>query len=175
LLKPADDPGGFHFNKPFDASERCRELVFWSADWLNYEDAESAPSAPVDATWMYQIDNGTNWSNTGKYNAYGTSIVLWVMYNMPEWPFIWMTPERISNRGARGDNTTAGFDLRFLDFINSHSSSESWLYGFGQYGADRNGNGRYDRGTIPPSRRLRAETLARFMIYDPVGPCGVRR
>lgn len=170
LLNPADDPGGFHFNKAFDASERCRELVFWSADWLNYEDAESAPSAPFDATWMYQYDNGTNFGTGG--NAYGSGIL---MYNMPEWPFIWMTPERISNRGARGDNTTAGLDLKFFDVLAAKNAGESWLYGFGQHGADRNGNGRYDRGTIPASRRLRAETLSRYMIYDPVGPCGVRR
>jgi hypothetical protein len=38
----------------------------------------------------------------------------------------------------------------------------------GTYGADRNGNGRYDRGTVPKSVRLRATQVARFTIYDRV-------
>ncbi len=34
----------------FEASERCRQLVFWVADWQAFEDCETAPSAPVDAS-----------------------------------------------------------------------------------------------------------------------------
>ncbi len=34
----------------FDASERCRQLVFWVVDWQSYEDCETAPSAAVDAS-----------------------------------------------------------------------------------------------------------------------------
>jgi len=33
----------------FEASERCRQLVFWVVDWQSYNDCETAPSAPVDA------------------------------------------------------------------------------------------------------------------------------
>jgi hypothetical protein len=29
--------------KRFEPAERCRELVFWSVDWLSYVDAETAP------------------------------------------------------------------------------------------------------------------------------------
>jgi hypothetical protein len=34
----------------FDPSERCRQLAFWVVDWQSYEDFETAPSAPVDAS-----------------------------------------------------------------------------------------------------------------------------
>ncbi|TVR14745.1 MAG: hypothetical protein EA401_03895 [Planctomycetota bacterium] len=41
-----------HFNltAPFAPQERIRELVFWAVDWMSYVDAESAPSAAVDAS-----------------------------------------------------------------------------------------------------------------------------
>ena len=35
---------------PFDASQRCREIVFWTVDWQSYEDFETLPSAPLDAS-----------------------------------------------------------------------------------------------------------------------------
>jgi hypothetical protein len=38
---------------------------------------------------------------------------------------------------------------------------------FGIWGADRNGNGRFDKGAIRPGQRLRAIEVARFVIYDP--------
>ncbi|HYE04380.1 MAG TPA: prepilin-type N-terminal cleavage/methylation domain-containing protein [Planctomycetota bacterium] len=34
----------------FEPSERCRQLVMWVADWQAYEDCETCPSAPVDAS-----------------------------------------------------------------------------------------------------------------------------
>ncbi len=40
----------FTIMNQFDASERCRELVFWVVDWQAYEDSETAPSAAVDAS-----------------------------------------------------------------------------------------------------------------------------
>ncbi len=43
------DPTHVTLTARFDAAERCRQLVFWSADWLAYRDAETCPSAPVDA------------------------------------------------------------------------------------------------------------------------------
>ena len=36
------------------------------------------------------------------------------------------------------------------------------------FGADRNGNGRFDKGKVPKNRRLQAEVVARFNFYDPV-------
>ena len=44
----------------------------------------------------------------------------------------------------------------------------------GRNGADRNGNGRYDRGNIPSSVRLRAVTVARFNYYDLRVPAVIR-
>jgi hypothetical protein len=44
------DISHFTLTAPFEAAERCRELVFWVADWQSYEDFETAPSAPVDAS-----------------------------------------------------------------------------------------------------------------------------
>ncbi len=38
------DPKNFTLTKQFEPAERCRELVFWSVDWLSYVDAETAPS-----------------------------------------------------------------------------------------------------------------------------------
>ncbi len=41
-----------HFNltAPFDASERCRQLVVWAVDWQSYQDFETCPSALIDAS-----------------------------------------------------------------------------------------------------------------------------
>jgi len=43
-------PEHFNLTAKFDAAERCRELIFWVADWQSYEDFETAPSAPVDSS-----------------------------------------------------------------------------------------------------------------------------
>lgn len=40
----------FTLTNQFEASERCRQLVFWVVDWQAYEDSETAPSAAVDAS-----------------------------------------------------------------------------------------------------------------------------
>jgi hypothetical protein len=37
------NPTNFTLTKRFEPAERCRELVFWSVDWLSYVDAETAP------------------------------------------------------------------------------------------------------------------------------------
>jgi len=37
----------------------------------------------------------------------------------------------------------------------------------GRWGADRNGNRRLDRGPLPGSVRLRATSVARYLVYDP--------
>ena len=40
----------FNLTNPFQPAERCREIVFWVVDWKSYADAETAPSAPQDAS-----------------------------------------------------------------------------------------------------------------------------
>ena len=44
----------------------------------------------------------------------------------------------------------------------------------GIFGADRNGNGRLDRGPVPRSVRLRAVMVARFNYYDMRVPCQIK-
>lgn len=142
LLNAADTANGVHFNRPFAASERCRELVFWSVDWMNYEDAESAPSAPFDASFFLSLKND---------GALGSGAFDGAMYGTPEDAIKFLNP----------DHTFLG--------------SSAYSSAYGQYGADRNGSGRFDRGSIPSSQRMRATTIARFNLYDPVGPCGIRQ
>lgn len=167
LLKPAVDSTSFHFNHPFDASERCRELVFWSVDWMNYEDAETAPSAPFDAAFMYT--QGAAYGNNSSLSELGGVINSVSAYTQPEWPFRWLRMPRLETHAS-----TQG-SLNFSAIGDSTVAGREWMNGFGQFGADRNGNGRCDIGPIPKGRRLRADTVARFVFYDPVGPCGVRR
>jgi hypothetical protein len=44
----------------------------------------------------------------------------------------------------------------------------------GNFGADRNGNGKLDRGTVPRAVRLRAVSVARFNYYDMRVPCQIK-
>jgi hypothetical protein len=44
----------------------------------------------------------------------------------------------------------------------------------GTFGADRNGNGKLDRGNVPRSVRLRAVSVARFNFYDMRVPCQIK-
>jgi hypothetical protein len=53
----------FNLTKPFQPAERCRQLVFWAVDWKSYADAETAPSAPQDASrFPYDSDGGANYN-----------------------------------------------------------------------------------------------------------------
>jgi hypothetical protein len=47
---PSGGPSHVTVLNRFEASERCRQLVFWVVDWQSYEDCETADSAPVDAS-----------------------------------------------------------------------------------------------------------------------------
>lgn len=44
------DPAHFTLTAPFEAADRCRQLVFWAVDWQAYEDFETHQSAQVDAS-----------------------------------------------------------------------------------------------------------------------------
>jgi len=78
------DQSHFNLTQPFAPSERTRQLVFWSVDWANYQDAETAPSAPIDASryplsrsqssgdFTYNVMGGpwfgsTMWGDRGRY------------------------------------------------------------------------------------------------------------
>ena len=61
-----------HFNitAPFDAAERCREIVVWAVDWRAYEDCETAPSAPVDASKYPLAAPRGNWKDWGSEHGW---------------------------------------------------------------------------------------------------------
>ncbi|MDA3959475.1 MAG: hypothetical protein PF961_01700 [Planctomycetota bacterium] len=44
------DQAHYSLSARFRAAERCRQLVFWTVDWHSYEDWETEPSAPLDAS-----------------------------------------------------------------------------------------------------------------------------
>ncbi len=138
-------PDTFNLTAPFQPAERCRQLVFWAVDWKSYQDAETAPSAPQDASRVpYDSD--------GKYSYHNNAH----KFNNPEVFFTW------NNSSRNGLNTSAPDGL---------SSKENYL---GMWGADRNGNRKLDHGSVPPSVRMRATTIARFNFYNPRVWSGLR-
>jgi hypothetical protein len=66
------DISHFNLTAPFEAAERCRELIFWVADWQSYEDFETAPSAPVDAS---KYPNG---APRGDWHGNGHVVPTWI-------------------------------------------------------------------------------------------------
>jgi hypothetical protein len=126
----------FNLTQPFAAAERCRQLVFWAVDWKSYEDAESAPSAPLDASRMPWDSNGTYAYNNGAHK-----------FNNPEAFFAFAD-------AAHATINTAGVAPGNLSVY------------LGLWGADRNGSGAFDRGPVPRSMRMRAVTVARFNFYN---------
>jgi hypothetical protein len=153
-------PGGrwgnsdnFTLAKPFQAMERCRQLVFWAVDWTSYEDFESAPSAPIDASkYLFSSPQGDDFATRMR---------------VPEWidhhVYQFRNPEKVitfkdSSRSSRILNGNGGG--------NDQGTGNSRVF-LGQWGADRNFNGKFDRGTVPTSVRLRATPVARYNYYDP--------
>ncbi len=53
---PWGDRAHFNVTAPFHPVQRCRQIVVWAVDWRAYQDFETAPSAPVDAS-KYPIDH----------------------------------------------------------------------------------------------------------------------
>jgi hypothetical protein len=157
--------------KPFKAAERCRQMVFWAVDWQAYEDCETAPGAPVDAS-KYPITSGVRLSFTNRMNAVDFR---------DEQLYSFRNPEKVLSfmRDVSGEPT--GFDVSSV--IGYNRMGDQWDKGTGLenrkrfsglYGADRNFNRRLDRGQVPKSVRLRATTVARFNFYDPRLPMTIR-
>jgi len=176
--------------RPFDPSERCREVVFWMADWQSYEDFETAPSAPVDAS-KYPL--------RASDNTFGLRMTEGNGLFQPEAQTSYFNPER--NLVFRSDviNLATGADTTSLLWNTPVPGGHSWdegAYPFeganqvtrqafdvvspapavfsGVFGADRNANGVLDRGPLPTSVRQRAVTVARFVVYDPRLPLTMR-
>lgn len=148
------DANNFTLTRPFQAAERCRQLVFWSVDWQAYEDAETAPGAPMDASRLGRAGPSRNT----------------------------LTQSRLFYGGNNFDGLHLGNPERVLQFrqsmagVQTGSSVVGQLIGdnFGQFGADRNHNYKLDRGPLPKSVRQRAQLVTRFQFYDPRIPVLLR-
>lgn len=165
------DARHFTLTRAFAPHERCRQIVFWSVDWHAYEDAETAPSAPVDASrapirCLNRNDAPGRYRSrcfTGR-NAGRDEDALYI--GNPERPLAFIQEVRQLDTGSSVSeflmrNKAAGKDVKPEVFT-------------GAYGADRNHNYTLDRGPIGPTQRLRALPVARFNYYDPRIPIVTR-
>jgi hypothetical protein len=160
------DASHFTLTKPFDAAERCREIVFWTVDWQAFEDFETAPSAPVDASkYPFQAPMANKRFRDRMENVDFRDEQLY-SYRNPEKVLLFTRPTV---------GLATGTDTSGMEVLNN-----PWQYNpdrgdgaghretfSGLYGADRNFNKRLDRGPLPRSTRLKAVQVARFNYYDP--------
>jgi hypothetical protein len=168
------DDANFTLTRDFKAEERCRQLVFWSVDWQSYEDFETAPSGPIDAS-KYQFAAPVGNANINNMDE---------RMNGSTWPdhhiYQYRNPEKtisflgsVAGMATGKDLTTAwgGGDIRILNRngggVDQGSGIDQRRRFLGRWGADRNFNGILDRGTLPGSIRLRAAEVSRFNFYDP--------
>ena len=164
------DANHFTLTRPFQAAERCRQLIFWSVDWQSYEDAETAPGAPLDASRvpclgmsknnMNDYNGRLNWG-PGAYDGY----------------FL-RNPERNLQFTSDMSGISTGTILAKNQIVGPNEGGDEGLGAIkvllGTYGADRNHNYVLDRGPLPKSVRQRAQTIARFQFYDPRIPVSLR-
>jgi hypothetical protein len=182
-----------HFNltAPFEAAERCRQIIFWSVDWQSYEDFETAPSAPIDAS-KYPLQAPGSDGNTAtipwlkRLTKSSEGIMNFNRMIGEFWSY--RNPERELNYFPIGSDAqppngflslATGTDMTSRTIQRSSevagNSMNKDLEGAtlslqvfsGLYGADRNFNHKLDRGPVPKSVRLRAVEIARFNFYDP--------
>ncbi len=174
------DPSGTRFSSastnftlamPFSAAQRCRQLVFWSVDWQSYEDFETAPSAPIDASKYLFASPMTQAGNPISFDA-RMGACLWPDHHI----FAFRNPEKIITFTSAAVPTMAtGSDvsgMRILShdgvgYVKYSGNANSLSLFLGRWGADRNFNGKLDRGPIPTSVRLRATLVSRYNYYDP--------
>lgn len=168
------DAAHFTLTKPFAPMERCRQLVFWSVDWQSYEDAETAPSAPLDASRapLAGLDAGSMTSGSS-----------YAARNNPGWTpvdgLFLRNPERLLTFTGPVDALPTGAPVRSLMMTDWGTPDSGGGPGNlkvlnGVYGADRNHNYVLDRGAQSRSTRLRANLVARFNFYDPRLPVTLR-
>jgi hypothetical protein len=172
----------YTLGRPFDASERCREIVFWTVDWQSYEDFETLPSAPLDAS-KYPIA-GPRMTGTGSSSGATTyrrwEDRMWDVDFVDPHLFAFRNPEKtelffdsVPQNSASGTNVSGHEILNGGNPDKGSGLSNRQVFS-GLFGADRNFNQQIDRGPIPRSVRLRAITVARFNFYDPRIPCLLR-
>jgi hypothetical protein len=157
----------FSLTKPFKVAERCRQIVFWSVDWQAYVDAETSPSAPMDASRcpLTGVDAG-NGGYDGRLNLNPTPVD-GLHYRNPERELTFLNDVTGIETGSDvRDHMLKGY-AEGTDLSNRQRMS-------GVYGADRNHNYKLDRGILPVSVRQRATFISRFMFYDPRLPTILR-
>ncbi|MBA2480974.1 MAG: hypothetical protein H0V44_09940 [Planctomycetes bacterium] len=181
----------FWYTNPFRPADRCRQIVFWAVDWKAYEDSESAPSAPQEWTAhgrRYNLWNAVSALNgrVGGFSSLGRLI------GNPEQDFVWMTPERDSTMNRPPDEAVSPPNAEWVgDTYDSrhpgvwYSRQPGWdalnvekanpYYAVGLFGADRNHNGKWDKGPVPTTVRMRAAEVARYNYYDPIGWTTLRK
>lgn len=147
LLDSWGDHARFNLCARFAPAERCRELVVWAVDWQAWEDFEEAPSVLPDSSAVSYDPYGLMWRRDRDEHAANE-------------PRVWTDAGRTVAAGnayiTGAPPTVRAAQLR------------------GEWGADRNANGRLDRGALPRSVRQRAVTIARFNLYDTRVPRGFR-
>jgi hypothetical protein len=167
------DPAHFTLCDEFEPAERCRELVFWSVDWLSYVDCETCPSAAIDAG-KYPIAGPL--MNRSFADRMGT--LKWCDASI----FSFRNPEKDIVFTADVSDLPTGADISALlmpytsETITPDAGAglEARARFLGRYGADRNGDNHLDRGPLPASARLRAQLAARLNFYDPRVPAILR-
>ena len=160
------DAAHFTLTRPFQAAERCRQLIFWSVDWQSYEDAETAPGAPMDASRLGRHGPSSGELTFDRFFYPGGSYDALHLRN----------PERVLQFNQEMVSYQTGQSLAGSSpsTVGLRDGDDNLNVLTGQYGADRNHNYLLDRGPLPKSVRQKAQTVARFQFYDPRIPVLLR-
>ena len=176
---PADANSNQRFTlaRKFEVADRCRQLVFWAVDWQSYEDFESAPSAPVDASrYPKRSPHGTNLSG----NAAKPDILMQNAWFHDRHQFLTRNPEKTlafivptTNEITGAELLIGGNDSMWKDDarpdlgIDSPKHRNANLVFSGQYGADRNFNGtNFQLDTANPDPNRRNDIIKMFGKLD---------
>ncbi|TVR12357.1 MAG: hypothetical protein EA401_09220, partial [Planctomycetota bacterium] len=178
-------PTEWWFTKPFEVSHRTRQMVIWSAPWQSYEDFESAVAAPVDFSHLALDHKRTSSSFVLRFRpetnqfahpeervAFANPARDATVYRPP--PDDHVTPQGTDARVIADGDTEIDMSFRNIRYSFAGGSSGGgdnrtmiWA-ALGLWGADRNGNGRFDRGPLPANQNIRAMEVGRYVFYDPV-------
>lgn len=167
------DASHFTLTRKFHPRDRCRELVFWTVDWQSYEDAETAPAAPLDASRT--LCDGVHQGNRNDYDGRlggGVSTEDALHLRNPE-RMVSFTRD-VSALPSGSDVTSALMTQGGANLDSDQGGTGSRTVLLGIYGADRNRNYLLDRGPVPKSVRMRATQVSRFTYYDPRLPITLR-
>ncbi|MDA3961308.1 MAG: hypothetical protein PF961_11005, partial [Planctomycetota bacterium] len=144
-------PNRFTATRKWEAADRCRQLVFWLADWQSYQDFEELPPEPTESA-LYTFTPEGKIMNVDREP-----------FRMPEGQNLWSSSSRT------GTINWGDFIKDGTQWWNNASIRDNRAAYWGQYGVDRNHNGSFDQGELPPGTRIHAVTIARFNFYESIG------